>query len=766
MKKIKYFNNDVRILKIKFFFELLIWSTLIIILLIWYDNKENERIIELAKKEALTAFKKDTAFRFWAAKHGGVYVPVTKETPENIYLKHIPERDIVTPSGKKLTLMNPAYMVRQLMTDYSLKNSTKGHITSLNFLNPINAPDDWESESLKKFEQGFKEVFELVPSSKGDTLRLMRPLIVKKKCLKCHEYQGYKIGEVRGGTSTTVQMSDYYRMKNDSVIRISIKYFLIWLSGIIYMGLVFRFSKNKQIERKKANTELESYRNHLEELVDERTEALKEKVELYKKTEKALEKARQEAVSANNAKSIFLANMSHELRTPLNAILGFSRLLGNNEFFKNEEKKYLEIIHSSGENLLNLINDVLDMSKIEAGHITLNKNTFDLHNLLEDVKNLFVLKAKEKNLQLILDYDSDVPQYIFSDEGRLRQVLLNFVSNAMKFTEKGGISITVKTNRLISKTKTLIIGFEIADTGEGIKQEELGKLFEPFVQTESGIKYQQGTGLGLPISRKLIRMMGGEVSVTSEVDKGSVFKFEIQAEISNDKNLKNSKKQRRVIGLEPGQSTFKLLIVDDNETNRLLLLKLLSFKGFELKEAENGKQAIEIWNDWDPHLIFMDMRMPVINGYEATKKIKGSTKGQATVIVAVTASTFEEERSIVLSAGCDEFIRKPFRNEAIFESLNRHLNIKFVYEEDNNERTSQSTGEQTLETLAPKAFEDIPEELVLQLEQESKMGYAENIKNTIELIRSHNNELADTLMIMVDNYDYEKIIEKIQMVEK
>jgi CheY-like chemotaxis protein len=288
---------------------------------------------------------------------------------------------------------------------------------------------------------------------------------------------------------------------------------------------------------------------------------------------------------------------------------------------------------------------------------------------------MFRFKADDKGLQLICDRASDVPQYMRTDETKLRQVLINLLSNALKFTQEGGVSVRVGINNSQSlkangkesgiSHEQLAITFEVEDTGAGIAAEDLDTLFEAFVQTKTGKESQEGTGLGLPITRSFVQLMGGEITVRSSVGKGSLFKFDILVSPVDAASITTKQPTRQVIALEANQPRYRILIADDKWSNCQLLIKLLNPLGFELREASNGKEAVEIWDEWEPHLIWMDMRMPVMDGYEATKQIKATIKGQATTVIALTATSLEEERAIVLSAGCDDFIRKPFREADI-----------------------------------------------------------------------------------------------------
>ncbi|MGL6137896.1 MAG: ATP-binding protein, partial [Planktothrix sp.] len=354
-------------------------------------------------------------------------------------------------------------------------------------------------------------------------------------------------------------------------------------------------------------------------------------------------------------KSTFIANMSHELRSPLNAILGFSQLMLRTKNLPNEQYENAGIIQRSGEYLLTLINNVLDFAKIEAGKTTLNQKDFDLHQLLDDLEDMLHLRAVNIGLELIFDRAADLPHYIHSDGVKLRQVLLNLLSNAIKFTEAGGVILRVNSV-FDQETKHYILDFNINDTGVGIAPSELSRLFEAFSQTKSGQESQEGTGLGLAISQQFVKLLGGNITVTSELGKGTTFQFSMKVTAArasiNHKNIS----EKLILGLAADQPIYRILAVDDKPVNQKLLIKLLSPLGFQVKAASNGEEAIALWDSWQPHLIFMDMRMPIMDGYEATKYIKSHVKGHATAIIALTASVLEEEKAMVLSAGCDDFM--------------------------------------------------------------------------------------------------------------
>ncbi len=530
--------------------------------------------------------------------------------------------------------------------------------------------------------------------------------------------------------------------------------------GLTVREAIRSYFQDKQLTEqnealRRVNQELERLNASLEQRVAERTAELMEANQHFQQAKEAAE-------AANLAKSTFLANMSHELRTPLNAILGFTQVMSGDSSINSENRQYLDIIQRSGQHLLKLINDVLDMSRIEAGRLKLEEKSFDLYRLLNDLELMLCLKAEENQLRLIFERSQQVPQYINGDENKLRQVLLNLLGNALKFTQEGSIILRVKVGekQAVTPQDTINLLFEVEDTGPGINAEEMELLFEAFMQAKNSQKSQAGAGLGLAISRKFVNLMGGDITVDSVVGKGSTFRFNIEASLAQASDLPQQSSRWRITGLAPDQAAYRLLIVEDNWENSLLLLKLLSSLGFEVKEAKNGLEAIALWESWNPDLILMDMRMPVMNGYEATRRIKATAKGQATVIIAVTSSAFEEDRSEILSIGCDDFVRKPFQEEIIFAKLAEHLGVRYLYQENtaNSIAIKQPTEPANIDSLTPNSLKVMPKEWIAKLYDAASMCRDDLILELINQIPQTDTDMAKALGELNYNFQFEEIM--------
>src|SRR5687767_4531384 len=416
---------------------------------------------------------------------------------------------------------------------------------------------------------------------------------------------------------------------------------------------------------------------------------------------------------ANRAKSVFLANMSHEIRTPMNAILGFSQLMLRDPQLTARQCQYLGTINRSGEHLLALINDILEMSKIEAGRTTLNPSTFDLPALVKDLEMMFRVRTDEKKLSFSVEMIGDVPQYIVTDINKLRQVFINVLGNAVKFTEQGGIALRASLDR--EPDVEALLRIEIEDTGPGISPDDQDKLFRHFQQTKTGQQTGTGTGLGLAISREFVRLMGGDITVSSQVGKGSVFVIHLPLMEGEAQAVQAKDKPRQVLRLQPGQAPCRVLVADDIEDNRQLLAQLLSPVGFEVRLATNGAEAVKEFEEWRPHLILMDFRMPVMDGHEAIRRIRAAAGGNEPKIIAVTASAMDENRQELMEIGADDFIGKPFREAELFQKIHDHVGVEYVYAEAAAAADTEDAAELTPESLAgcsPELIESLRDAVI------------------------------------------------------
>ena len=491
-------------------------------------------------------------------------------------------------------------------------------------------------------------------------------------------------------------------------------------------------------------------------------ELTKTAVEL-EKHQQSLEKTIQElsvtkeaAEAANIAKSTFIATMSHELRTPLNAILGFSELMSLDKNATAKQKETLAIINRSGAHLLSMINDVLDISKIEAGRLELDIQPIDMIKLLQDIGEMINGRLLNKPLNFKLEIAENMPPFVNADSGKLRQVIINLLGNAIKFTKQG--TVILRACSQPSSTINVLI-LEVMDSGIGISDDEQTQLFKPFVQLTQKTD-AKGTGLGLAISKTLIELMGGTISVNSVLGEGSTFRIELPVTLANADEIMTETNYRMVKSLVPNQPIWRLLIVDDNADNRLLLVTALKNLGFEVYEAENGQTAIEAFKSWQPHLIWMDMQMPMMNGYEATTKIRQLEGGDTVKIIALTASVFVNQHKNIIDAGCDTVMHKPFHIQEIFAALTKYLGVEFLFQEERRE-----TARLPASKITPEMIAILSSTLRQQLFQAALELDTEEIDAIIEQIRPAEPDIATSLDAMVKNFQFEQILELVAVTE-
>jgi len=499
-------------------------------------------------------------------------------------------------------------------------------------------------------------------------------------------------------------------------------------------------------ERKRISDELHQLTAQLEQRVGARTAELEH-------SNAALAEAKAEADRANRAKSLFLASMSHEIRTPLNAILGFSQLLLHDPEISAEQREQLTTINRSGEHLLALINDILEMSKIEAGRAHLNLSTFDLGALVKDIATMFKLRAQGKGLSLVVKVRDELPPAVVSDENKIRQVFINLLGNAVKFTERGQITWQIRAldgKRLVTT---------VEDTGPGIDKADLGRLFDKFVQASHGVR-AGGTGLGLAISREFARLLGGDVVVQSEPGHGSCFHFDIPITPGQVGDLPNRTGSRQIGGLAPGSPRCRILVVDDQPDSRSLLVKILAGVGFETCEAIDGVEAMQAFETLNPAAILMDLRMPHMDGFETTRKIKQSEQGRHTPIIAVTASTFDEDRKRALNGSMDDFVGKPFHEAEILEKLRTHLHLDYVYVEDSATPPPLTMPIGDLAWTAG-ALATVPADLIVQLRSATVAAEYDRALELLGTVAATAPAAAEELRRLVRTFDYQGVIDRL-----
>lgn len=514
---------------------------------------------------------------------------------------------------------------------------------------------------------------------------------------------------------------------------------LITLVSAILMGLMAIFSYKSYLSKQRANKNLKLLTTQLKD-------------------------SKIEADRANQSKSTFLANMSHELRTPLNAILGFSQLLERKPPEADKLNADLRTINRAGEHLLHIINDVLDMSKIEAGAIKLEEESFDIGSLLLELVNMMRIRAESKGLSLTLEQSSSFPRFIYGDQIKIRQILINLLGNAIKFTDKGGVTLSLDAD-ISNNEKDVLLKFQVIDSGIGIPVNLQSDVFKPFEQASHtyGLNTgQKGTGLGMAITQQFVHLMQGEIYLESELGKGTTVFFNVKVNMSQEVYLQEQVHKKKVIAVKNMPNKVKVLIVEDQPDSAALLERVVQSIGMETKIANNGKAAVDLFSKWQPDFIWMDRRMPIMDGLEATKIIREQTGGEHVKIVALTASALKEETERIMQCGFDKFLAKPYKIETIYEVMKELLNLEYEYEQE------KSSSAFALEAI--KINKEKLNRLDFKIRHKLYIAAVElNSDKVIEVAESiyqDDEETAQVLKQLAIKFEFEQLIEVLELIDK
>ena len=566
-------------------------------------------------------------------------------------------------------------------------------------------------------------------------IRIMQPLDVFYKAFEKRTKE--KVDEAR-------QILKEQEFRVNAVVLLSIVLFILSFL-IILFRIIYPIDnlRNVMLKLSKNDMEVELEKNKFDDEIGDMigaVEIFKDNTQKLITSEHQIKLAMQEATTANKAKSIFLARMSHELRTPLNAILGFTNILKKSMNTSNQEKENLNIIKRSADHLLSIINEILELSKIEAGKMELSPKEFNFYELIKDIENLFATRYETKGLDFSIQISKNLPKYIKADVQRLRQILINLLGNSLKFTKKGEIKL------VIYETHNKIF-FELKDSGIGISKENLEKVFKPFVQVKQDSYTEQGTGLGLAITKELITLMGGNIYVKSEVNVGTQFYFSINYEKVEEKNFVQKNEEKEIIGVKNENFTKTILVVDDIKENRDLIVLLLNSYGFKTLQANSGLEALKLYDEEKIDLIFMDILMENLDGLETTKQIRSKENGKNIPIIALSANVYDEDKKEALKSGANDFLPKPVEEKDILLILEKYLKIELEYENEKNEDKIDMKNE--IKNL-PKEFFEKLREMVLNMDNDGILHLLDEYRVTVGL--------RNYINILLEEFKYQELI--------